>query len=252
MLATGSEKSGPALRNVAMVAAGLTAASFVASRPALAVSPALTFNDITGTGDVKVLNYALALEALESDLYAQAILRLTTGGTNAVGKTIPGLGLDSSQPDVQYITEFAQVELQHRNYLNAALGTASIIATGGALATAMFDFGFDNSATNSRQQVLELIYTAESTGVQAYLGAIQYLSAKSPYLATAGAIQGTEARHTATIAIVFNLLGFTPLKDTAPLVGQTTTIYGKASQSGIDGTLDPNTVLAAVSPYIVL
>ena len=59
-----------------------------------AVSPQLTFEaNVPGKGDVKVLNYALALEDLEANLYVQALQRLTTGGTNAVGKTIPGLGL---------------------------------------------------------------------------------------------------------------------------------------------------------------
>lgn len=235
------------------VAAGMLGAAVVVARPARAVTPALTFSQIPGTGDVKVLNYALALEALEADLYQQAILRLTTGGTNALGQTIPGLGLSSTELDVQYLREFAQVEMEHRTFLNQNLGAASIIGPGtnGILANAKFDFGFANSATNSRQQVLELIYTAEATGVQAYLGAIPSFVTKN-YLSAAAGIQGTEARHTAVIAIVYNLLGFRPLKDTAPLVGQTTSILGTTNTSGIDGTLTPDQVLAAVSPFIVL
>lgn len=239
------------MKTVATVAGiAIGTAALLTPRPARAVTPALTFNDIPGSGDIKVLNYALALEALEADLYAQALLRLTTGGTNAMGQVIPGLGLSDSEPDVKYTRLFGKVEAEHRDFLNGALGDQSIIGTGanGALRNAKFDFGFTSA---SRQQVVEILYIAESTGVQAYLGAIKYFATRT-YLATAGAIQGTEARHTAVIAIVFNQLGFTPIKDTAPLAGQTTTINGQPNTSGIDGTLEPDQVLSAVSPFIVL
>ena len=250
--ATTSSGSSHNIGGAVLATAGLVAAAtLLGAKPSrAAVSPALTFSQIPGTGDVQILNYALALETLEADLYAQALLRLTTGGTNALGQTITGLNLPSSQPDVAYITEFAVVEAQHRDFLNSALGTASIIGTGtnGILAGAKFDFGFADAAAvpnNTRQDVIQLVYTAEATGVGAYLGAVPLLAPKSPYLAIAAAIQGTEARHTAAIAIVFNALGFTPLKDTAPLVGQTETIVGLGPvTSGIDGTLDPNTVLS--------
>lgn len=243
-----------------MAAAGVVAgAALLAPKPARAVSPAIVFTPQQGrtvipgdTGDIKTLNYALALEALEADLYQQAIQRLTDGGRNGVNKLIPGLGLSRSEPDVTYVTQFAQVEANHRNFLDQtlqSLGNLSIIGTGanGILRTAAFDFGIESM---SRQQVLEFLYTVELTGTQAYLGAIKSFSSKT-YLSAAAGIQGTEARHTAVIAIVFNLLGFTPRKDTAPLKGQTTTILGTANTAGIDGTLLPDDVLAAVSQYIV-
>ena len=257
----GSDKSidgKSALRNVMVAAAGVAAATVAfAPRAARAqTKPALNFAAVPGTGDIKVLNYALALETLEADLYVQAIQRLTTGGTNALGKTIPGLGLSDSEVDVNYLKKFAIVERQHRDFLNGALGDASIIGTGanGILRNAKFDFGLDNPTKNSRQQIIELMYTVENTGAMAYLGAIPSFATKT-YLSAAAGIQGTEARHTAIVAIIFNLLGFRPLKDTAPLVGQTTTILNTPNTSGIDGTLTPDQVLAAVSGpngYIVL
>ena len=214
--------------------------------PQTRVTPALTFNtSIPGTGDIQVLNYALALEALEADLYVQALQRLTTGGTNAVGKTIPGLGIPTTEIDVQYVTTFGKVEAQHRDFLNGALGTQSILQ--GALKTAKFDFGIE---AMTRQQVVDLLYTVENTGVQAYLGAIKFFTTKT-YLLAAGSIQATEARHTAVIAATYNAL-FGPSKVTAPLVGQTVNINGVTNTAGIDSTLDPDTVLAAVSPFIVL
>ncbi len=244
------------LRNAAIAAAGVVAAGALLSRPAQAqTKPSLKFSDIPGTGDIKVLNYALALEALEADLYGQAIARLTNGDATGttLNRTITGLGLPSTDVAVAYATTFAKVELEHRNFLNNALGDASIIGTGtnGILRNASFDFAIE---TLDRTGIVNLLYAVENTGVQAYLGAITSFATKK-YLLIAGSIQATEARHTAAIAIVANQLGITPVKDTAPLKGQTTSILGSSNQSGIDGTLSPDQVLAAVSGtngYIVL
>lgn len=197
----------------------------------------LKFNDIPGTGDVKVLNFALALEALETDLYIQAYMRLTTGGTNALGQKIPGLGLSKTEIDVAYVREFANVELQHRNFINRALGSASLLASA-PFSTAKFKFGLESM---TRHEVLQLVYTAEKTGVTAYLGAIPYLATKT-YLQTAGAIVGVEARHTAVVAITLNTL-FGDGLSVAPLAN---------SNHGIDQSASPNAVLEAVSPFIVL
>ncbi|MBA3274065.1 MAG: ferritin-like domain-containing protein, partial [Chthoniobacterales bacterium] len=114
---------------------------------------------------------------------------------------------------------------------------ASLLQTN-AFKNVRFDF-----KTNSlnRRQVLELVYTAERTGVGAYLGAIPFFETKT-YLQTAGAIQGTEARHTAVIAAVLN-----------KLYGANIAVAPPANvNNGIDSPLAPDDVLAAVSPFIVL
>lgn len=198
---------------------------------------ALKFSNIPGTGDVKVLNYALALEALETDLYIQAYMRLTKGGTNALGTKIKGLGLKKTEIDVSYLREFTNVELQHRKFIDRALGSASLLRSA-PFNTAKFNFGIESM---SRKEVLELVYTAEKTGVSAYLGAIPYFATKT-FLQTAGAILGTEARHTSVIAITLNVL-FSEGLSVAPLAND---------HNGIDQPASPNTVLAAVSPFIVL
>ena len=199
----------------------------------------ITFAQIPGDGDIKVLNYALALEAFEAELYRQAVLRLTTGG-QVNGVAVAGLGLADSEPDVRYLREFATVESEHRDFLNGALGAASIIGTGsnGILRNATFDFDIESL---SRTQVVDLIYTVENTGTSAYLGAIPFF-ATNTYLAVAGGIQATEARHTAYIAAVRNLL-FGATLNTAPLASQ---------NNGIDTALPPDQVLAAVGPNIIL
>ena len=213
-------------------AAALAAASVIPASKAFAVSPALTLNDIPGTGDVKLVNYALALEQLEADFYHQCILRLTTGGTNFLGTTIPGLNLDpSTHSDVHYMIRFGEVERLHRNLLESVQGSKGIKAF-------RYQFGLESM---SRQQVLQFAATVEQTGVSAYLGAIPLFSSGSEYLPVAGAIQGTEARHTAQLNELLNDIFDVPL-NVAPKPN---------SNHGADSPLSPNQVLAAVSQYIV-
>jgi len=184
---------------------------------------------------------------LESDLYAQALQRLTTGGTNGLGQTITGLGLTDSDPIVAYTREFGIVENDHASFLDSQLGNASILK--GSLAGANFDFGIGSL---SRQQVLDLLLTVEDLGVSAYLGAIPRFKTYK-YLPVAAAIQGTEARHTATLVVIRNLLfgpssvsGIYYTPSPAPLYNQ-----GFASK-GIDVPKDPDVVLQSASQFIVL
>lgn len=214
-----------ALLTGAAVAVG---AASLLTTPARAVTPALKFSDIPGQGDFQVLNFALSLELLEADLYRQALLRLNA------------LGVSNSQPDVRYLTEFATVEAEHRDFLIATIkGAGGTPINESALRGATFDFGMNQ---RNRRQVIDLVLDAEATGVMAYLGAIVKFSPTSPYLQTAAAIQGTEARHTSVITIVRNIV-FNLTTPVAPLAN---------NNNGIDRTLTPNQVLAKVSPFIVL
>ncbi len=232
----------------AALVGAVAAAGLGARTPAdAAISPPLTFGSIPtlkllnlpglmAGEDVKVLNYALTLEDLEADLYQQCIMRLTTGGVNGVGKTIPGLGINALQPDVAYVTKFAPVEAKHRDFLRQSLNS---LFSGLATRAYRYDFGIENK---SRPEVLDLLLTVERTGVQAYLGAVPKLKTKL-FVTAAAAIQGTEARHTTVLTIVQNRLfnGATP-KPVAPLA---------SDNNGIDTPLDPDVVLARVSPFIV-
>ncbi|MBC8142768.1 MAG: ferritin-like domain-containing protein [Armatimonadetes bacterium] len=193
-----------------------------------------TFADnLFGTGDIKVLNYALALEAAEADLYVQALARLTGGGTASSGGAITGLGIAATEPDVQYLQQFGRIEREHRDFLIGALGAQAITATGRPLERATFDFGIN---ALDRRGVVDLIRTVELTGTQAYLGAIPFF-VTNQFLAVAGGIQATEARHTTAVTIVQNVL-FNERLPTAPL---------RPDNNGIDRTLTPDQVLAVVS-----
>jgi plasmid stability protein len=235
----------PSGRRAVMAAAALAgAAALFTPDTALAkrrrgvkrVSPALTFADIPGAGDIKVLNYALALEDLEADLYAQALARLTGGGTNRLGTKINGLNLGADQPDVKFTIEFGRVEAEHRDFLRSAITAAG----GPVIPQFRYDFGMQGL---NRKQVGDLLLTAESLGVQAYLGAIPFFdSDDSPYIPVAAAILGTEARHTAVFASVLNTL-FRASNTVAPLPNQ---------NDGRDTPLAPDKVLATVSPFVVV
>lgn len=250
------------LRGATVGAAGLAALGMLMPGNAMAQSASAIPASIPGTGDIQVLNYALALEDLEADLYAQALLRLTTGGTDPQASSsvgaIAGLGIATTELDVTYIQKFSSVEAAHRDFLKGALGTSAITT----VAPAKYDFGLQNM---TRQQVLDLVLEAEATGVQAYLGAIPSLTVKSPYLATAAAIQGTEARHTSVLTVVRNLLiaqgTFSdPIAPVAPLKGDpgntpTATSYSNSTPNtgtpeGRDLFLAPTEVLARVGGFI--
>ena len=234
------------LRGAALAGAGLAGAGLLAT-PAQALDKPLTYGDIPtlkllnlpglpAGNDIKVLNYALTLEDLEADLYVQALQRLTSGGTNKIGKDIPGLGLSEMEPDVAYLREFAAVEAAHRDFLRGALDS---LLTGLATKPRKYDFGIESK---SREEVLAMMVMVEATGLAAYLGAVPKLKTKL-FITAAAAIQGTEARHTAVLTAIQNELfnGSSP-KPVAPLAND---------NNGIDKPIDPDTVLAQVSAFIV-
>ena len=195
--------------------------------------------------DIKVLNFALALETLEAQLYQDALARLTTGGMDSLGQTITGLGLSGA--DVTYLTEFGTIEAEHREFLAGKLGGNWVIGAG-----AKFDFGFAD--TNSfgtppltRLQTVQLVYAAEQTGVSAYLGGAGPggLTPQGPYLGPAASILGTEARHTAAVAILLNGPPFneSPKLATAPLATDAGVAFGSLVSRGTDIPLAPDDIL---------
>lgn len=249
---TSHPNSAPASSSPGALVAGAALAGgallFASAKSASAVSPALAFSDaIFGTGDTKVLNFALALEALETDLYVQALQRLTTGGTNALGKTITGLNLSDSNAAVKYLRDFGKIEAAHKAFFEGVLGDKAITKGSNALATAKFDFGFDDNNRASLAFVVEQVRKAEATGVGAYIGAIPFF-VTTTFLGTAAAIQGTEARHTATITAIINQLGIN-----ASGMGSPLPVAPLASNNrGIDQAITPTNVLIAISPNIIL
>jgi len=231
--------------------AGIGVATMAATRGA---SKTLNYGDIPTLGllalpglnlkaDVKVLNYALALEDLESELYRQCVARLTTGGQTQQGMPIPGLNLSPYLLDVYHIIQFAGVEAAHRDFLRGALKLDGLIP-GLGIHPKMYRFGVESM---SREQILAMLIDVEATGTAAYLGAIPYFRTKI-FLTTAAGIQGTEARHTAALQAIQNRL----LMDKLIADGTPAPPAPLASMNnGIDTPMDPDAVLAKVSPFII-
>ena len=243
----------PASDNTAAILTGAAllggAALFATPKAARAqTKPQIDFNEANfgpTAGDVKVLNFALSLEALETELYVQALHRLTTGGNGGqyapAGLNITGLGQSESSPAVRYLREFGQVERAHRNFLDGALGNASILAQGNALNGVAFDFGFGSNQTNLAS-VVNVVRDAEATGVMAYIGAVPSFSPNSIYLQTAAAIEGTEARHTAVVTAIYNGITGQNLP-VAPL---------SQNNQGRETFQEPQQIINKVRPFIIL
>jgi rubrerythrin len=147
--------------------------AFVAGGMALGALPVGLALGQGGTpkSDVKILNFALTLEYLESSFYQEAVSKGALKGE---------------------IATFAQVVSQHESAHVAALQKAL-----GSAATKKPSFDFKGTTSNSKQFVKTAI-TLEDTGVAAYEG--QAPNIKTPaVLMAAGSILPVEARHAAWI-----------------------------------------------------
>jgi hypothetical protein len=158
-IAGGAALSGGALLS-ALVPAGALAAS--SGRPPASF----------GAGDVGIFNYALTLEYLEANFYAQAVANIsfTDPHLEALAKVIAGH------------------EAAHVAYLKKALGSK-------AVKKPSFDFG---DAVTSQTTFTATSQILENTGVGAYFGQA-FNFAKDADLAAAVSVLTIEARHAGAI-----------------------------------------------------
>ena len=233
------------VRGAALAAAGLVGATLLAGRRAEAATAAhVTFyfsanpgannttvvqvpqtatNYPTASTEVQVVNFALAAETIEADLYRQVLARLTNGqnpdgspATDGLGNPITGLGLGTDQPDVSYFTEFIQVETAQRDTLATVL-YGSAAANPFLPSAAGFKYAFGVPAFD-RVAAARAIYESETRGVYGYLVGAKALPIGSQFLPLAAAALGVEGRHAAIAAAVLTGLGVT--FETAPLASQ--------------------------------
>jgi hypothetical protein len=168
-----------------------------------------------GSGDIRILNYALTLEILEADLYRQALnvaagrsigaalvpiaqAKATYGNAPAIGTG--GLSAQLAAAGYLYLVQFAYVEAAHRDFLRVA-----IQANGGTPVSANakgYRFPGGNPGSDLKT-VLQNIVPLEETGVRAYLGAVPDFSNPN-FLQVAGTIYSTEARHSAALRYILD------------------------------------------------
>lgn len=122
-----------------------------------------------GSGDIGILNYAYALEQLETAFY-----------TLAQEKT-SGLSFN----DFQALQEIREHELVHREFFKAVLGPNAIPD---------LEVDFSGVDWKNRNAVFDLANKLERTGVAAYNGAARYVKDVN-VIALAGKIVSVEARH---------------------------------------------------------
>jgi len=191
------------IKGAAVVIPGAVALEMLGTKWAFA-------DDKDFNGPIDVLNYALTLEYLEAEFYRQGNAADLLNGKAA-----------------KYLKAIQKDEETHVWSLKDTIGKLG----GTAVPAPKVDFG---KAFASADSFLELAYTFENLGVQAYLGAAPSLFKEKALLSAAASIFGVEARHA---AIIGNL-------------------QKKKAEGGVyKGTLETpaskDTVLRAAGPFIV-
>ena len=155
------------------------------------------YGGVKGTADVMdVLNYALTLEYLEAEFYAQALLA-------------SGL-LPSGQVNMS-IQTISKHETAHVNFLKTAIASAG----GTPVDKPAFDFSGGNGsgegpfkdAFTDLGLFLAVAQTFEDTGVRAYKGRAAELKGSGDVLTAALQIHSVEARHAAHLRLLRKELG---------------------------------------------
>ena len=166
-----AEHVDPTTRAAFLRKAGLGAGAVIGGGAVMGALPSLASAASIPASDIAILNFALTLEYLEAEFYAQAVAKGSfTGDTNTFARTV------------------AAHEAAHVKFLQGALGKK-------AVKKPMFDF----KDTVTDQTKFEATATVlEDTGVQAYLGQVGNIKNKK-ILAAAGSILPVEARHAAWI-----------------------------------------------------
>ena len=207
------------LTRAAVVGFGVAASSLLTSRAAHASGkPILELVNVPDNSSLpgipgrnkteQVLNYALALETLEADLYRQA-LNLASGkpldtalpaDVSGYTMTVPAGMLSSQVAQVGYVylQQFAPVEAAHRDFLRGA------IQSGGGEPIAPNPGGYKADFGSDLHSILTVIRAVEEKGVRAYLGAAQFIGGFDT-IQTAASIYSTECRHAAAINYVLGL-----------------------------------------------
>lgn len=166
--------AGITVAGVALASCSDATAPAVAPKAAAPATVASNGGIDLGSGDVGILNYAFALEQLESAFYAQVI-------------NTPYAGMTSDEHAI--LDDIRKHEKIHAKFFSEALAANGI---------PFLAADFSSIDFTSRTSVLTTAKAFEDTGVSAYNGA-GHLLKSATYLTAAGKIVSVEARHAAAI-----------------------------------------------------
>lgn len=166
-----------------------------------------------------ILNYALTLEYLEAEFYADGV---AANGLIPAGDTLTGIQL------------IAKHEAEHVAFLKAAVTQAG----GTPVAKPTFDFtagGLFGNVFSNFETFLSVAQTFEDTGVRAYKGRAAEIVGGGDYLTAALRIHSVEARHAAHIRGLRKAFG-SGIGNVKPwITGKMSGINSTAVQPSYDG-----------------
>jgi hypothetical protein len=176
-----AEHVDPNTRAAFLRKAGIGAGALLGGGAVMGALPSLASAASIPASDLAILNFALTLEYLEAEFYAQA-------KANNVGSGQENLTM--------FINVVAAHEAAHVAFLKGALGKKAV---------AKPNFDFKDSVT-SQPKFKATAQVLEDTGVQAYLGQVGNIKNKKN-LSAAGSILPVEARHAGWIRDINGVSG---------------------------------------------
>jgi rubrerythrin len=164
------------LKKGALAGGGLLASSALFGPMLSSAEAKILTKHPSAKNDVRILNYALTLEYLESAFYAQAVTNAAYGGN----------------PQLKRFAEVvAGHEAVHVAFLKDQLGSKAIKSP---------QFDFKDTVTDAAK-FAATAQVLEDTGVKAYLGQVANIKQKA-VLRAAGTIATVEARHASWIRFI--------------------------------------------------
>ncbi|MVN76789.1 ferritin-like domain-containing protein [Hymenobacter sp. HMF4947] len=190
-----------------------------------------------GSGDVGVLNYAYALEQLESAFYTQVL----------AGAYFTSLAVGSAE--YQLLSDLALHEKIHVDLLRTALTANSTPIKALSFDFSTISFSDRTTVTGAdKMGVLNAAQMFEDLGVAAYNGAARFFS-NVDYLGLAGKIVSVEARHAALLRDILVAGGASSLGNGfvgADVIDSSTT----SATARMEKSLLPAAVLPKVNAYL--
>lgn len=177
--------------------------------------------------DVEILNYALTLEYLERNFYADVLKKFSAAAFKKAGYP--------AQVRERFVLQ-AKQEAEHVQLLEGALGSAKV-------GDCSYIFGL-----SSPKAVVATARLLENVGVAAYLGAAPDIENKA-YLSVAGSILTVEARHASYLNEAQGAVGFPETYDSPLTYAQ---VYSLAAPLIIPGTCDAGALPSSITAFPAL